>query len=173
MKPLGKLIVKEQFHGSPVHIADFNSDHLKSLGFHFGDIEQARFFAKEHGYIHECDLHFANIVDIGKQDWGWTCAAFVAHAFFIACILNRIATSHEDFIPFLGPLPSSGWSTARMRITNHISNDEQKALIELFTSYGFDGVRYINNFEPPNRTGGVAYFVINSEQITIKSVAKL
>ena len=169
MKPLGKLNVEKQFHGSPSQILSFDSSQLKSLGFHFGDIHQARHFAGRDGFIHECDLSFKNIVDIGEQDWGWTCAAAIAFAFFLACISGGIPTTHEDFVPFLGPV-EGGWSRIKIKITPRVSADEQRALVDLFTSYGFDGVRYTNNFEPPDMPGAIAYFVTTSKQITIRKV---
>ena len=169
MKPIGKLLVDKQFHGSLIRLSNFNSSHLKSLGFHFGDIEQAKYFAGTAGFIHECDLSFSNIVDIGEYDWGWTCAAAIAFAFFMACMSGGVPTNREDFVPFLGSNNSS-WSLAKIKMTNHISSDEQKALVKLFESYGFDGVRYTNNCEPPNRPGHIAYFVVNPDQITIRDV---
>jgi len=164
IKPIGLHIAKDQFHGSPERFTAFDQSSLRSLGFHFGDIEQAKYFAGDSGFIYEGDLAFQNLVDIGKQDWGWTCAAFIAFAFHLACLSGKIPTSADDFIPFLGLEP---WSLTAIKRTRQITEYEQFHLVELFRSYGFDGVRYINNFEPPGMTGGIAYLVLSPIQIKL------
>ena len=55
----------------------------------------------------------------------------------------------------------------KIKKTRQIKEDEQIRLVELFRSYDFDGVRYINNFEPPGRTGGIAYLVMSPTQIKL------
>lgn len=157
----GPLTVRGQYHGSPNNFESFEAHDLKSVGYHFGDIVQAKHFAKENGFIYHADLTFDRCLDI-RNDWGWTSAQHVALALHNQCTQRHIAVKVEDFMPILGP---PGWSMHSFKKPNRISAEEQRLLIELFVRCGFDGVRYLNKFEPPGSINRVAYFVTRPDQI--------
>lgn len=160
----GAFHVRGQFHGSPGDFESFEENKLKSLGFHFGDIAQARHFAKEAGFVYHADLTFKNCLDI-REDWGWTSAQHVALALNTKCWFRGIAHENKDFEPILGPAP---WSQHTFTKTDKITADEQRRLIDLFSKCGFDGVRYVNKWEPPGSVNRVAYFVIDPAQIAFR-----
>lgn len=163
----GSLRANGQFHGSPKRFDSFEVSELWSFGFHFGDIHQAKHFAKESGFIYKADLKFQRCLDI-DSDWGWTCAKFVALALHGRCALEGIPHNIEDFVAILGPAP---WSSANIEKTDRITMAEQAELIALLAKCGFDGVRYINRFEPPGSVNRIAYFVIDPSQIQLRGVS--
>lgn len=158
--------VRGQYHGSPARFSSFSAEGLRSLGFHFGDIAQAFDFAKEAGFIYKADLTFAQLLDI-KSDWGWTSAPHLAFALHTECFVRGILLKTEDFEPFLGPSP---WASVTLEKRRGISQEEQKALVQLFRKYGFDGVRYPNHFEPRASLRRIAYFVTDPSQIALREV---
>jgi predicted GNAT family N-acyltransferase len=160
----GPFRVRGQFHGSKEDFDSFETNKLKSLGFHFGDIVQALHFATGAGFIYHADLTFKNCLDI-RQDWGWTSAQHVALALNSKCWFQGIAHENKDFEPILGPAP---WSQHTFTKTDRISEDEQRLLKDLFTKCGFDGVRYVNKWEPLGSVNRVAYFVIDPAQISFR-----
>lgn len=160
----GAFRVRGQFHGSEGDFESFEANKLKSLGFHFGDIVQARHFAKETGFIYHADLNFKNCLDI-RQDWGWTSAQHVALALNAKCTFGGIARDMKDFEAILGPAP---WSMYSFKKTERITADEQHLLVDLFSKCGFDGVRYVNKWEPPGSVNRTAYFVIDPAQIDFR-----
>jgi hypothetical protein len=170
MNIVGPCKIAGVFHGSPDQFETFQQSPLKSLGFHFGDIGQAQCHAGNNGWIYRANLMFENLIDIGDQDWGWTTAGCIAFAFYTACLFGRIPTSREDFVEFLGQPP---WFFADIKKTDSLSEKEQNQLIALFRSYDFDGVQYVNKFEPPNNPGNPAYFVLSPAQINLLEIRKV
>lgn len=168
MRGVGEYRAEGFFHGSPEKFDKFKRSRLRSFGFHFGDIEQAKHFAGSTGWIYKADLLFENLIDIGERDLGWKRASLIAFAFHSFCLQNGIRPREEDFFQILGPPP---WSSTTLRPTTEISSSEQGELVRLFKAYGFDGVRYVNQFELPaaRRT---AYFVIDRKQIENLRVTK-
>ena len=162
---MGEQTVCAQYHGSIENFESFEHSKLRSLGFHFGDIQQAKHFSGDNGYIYKVNLRFKNLFDIGEQDWGWTSAQHIALFFYLTCLTNNVPVSTEDFFPILGSQPWPGLT--ELTITKELSPENQERLISLFRSYDCDGIRYINKFEPPGQTGSVAYFVFDPYQIEI------
>ncbi|HRE84281.1 MAG TPA: GNAT family protein [Opitutaceae bacterium] len=155
-----------QFHGSATNFPSFSSQGLKSLGFHFGDIAQALDFSKSSGFIHKVDLSFRRLINI-ESDWGWTSASHIAFALYSTFASRGQQIEISDLVPLLGQPP---WEWARLKKGMGVSNDEQNLLCQLLRKYGYDGVRYINHFEPRVSLKRVAYFVIDPRQITTREV---
>ena len=52
MRIMGEQTVCAQYHGSIENFESFEHSKLRSLGFHFGDIQQAKHFSGDNGYIY-------------------------------------------------------------------------------------------------------------------------
>jgi hypothetical protein len=166
---VGPFKAEGVYHGTYQAFDGFSDEYLSSIGFHFGDLKQATYFAGKHGEggrIIKANLAFNNLVDIGKDDWGWIDCKRGALLCFMQFVKSKIAIDRDEFTKILG---SNDWSLAAYPPTQKMNADERRAFANLLRAHDFDGVRYTNNYEPPGKAGGTAYFVLNVAQIAILS----
>ena len=170
---IGRFEADDVYHGTYEEFDQFSDEYLASVGFHFGDLPQAKYFATKRGpggRIIQAQLVFNNLVDIGKDDWGWIDCKRGALQCYMKFNQSGISLDEEVFTTILGPKP---WNNATFPITQKMSAEERLAFANLLRAHNFDGVRYTNNYEPPQVTGGLAYFVLDAAQITIVSTVPL
>ena len=160
---LGPQTIEGVFHGSVKIFPDFKRDGYNSLGIHFGDIEQAKHFAKADGQIIKADLNFENLLDIKNTDLGWTTEKMIT--LVLKSRLQVVGEIHEEhFAAILEGIPDSTFSIEQ---TTRLEGAATERLVRLLDAHGVDGIKYRNNVEPPGRTGGTAYFVLRDTQIRI------
>ena len=173
VREFGKCEVSDVCHGTYQAFDAFSQEYLSSIGFHFGDLTQATYFATTNGAggrIVKANLSFKNLMDIGPDDWGWIdCkrAALLCHYKFSQ---SKIPVDREAFAKILG---QNEWNLADYKPTEKMTTDERGAFADLLRAHDIDGVRYTNNCEPPGKAGGTAYFVLNANQIEIRSIREL
>lgn len=162
-KMLGNQSITNVFHGSRNHFLAFKETGYDSLGIHFGDLAQAKFFAKDSGQIIKANLHFHGLFDVGSSDIGWTSETVVA-AKLREKMQFSVGIIQELFDEILAHAPSS---LCEMEHTEKLSGERAARLIALLDAHGIDGIRYTNQCEPPGRTGGIACFVLRTSQIEV------
>ena len=162
---LGSLTVRSVFHGSPCHFDTFDCDRNHSIGIHFGDLDQAKYFAGEKGQIIKADLEFKNLFDVKKSDLGWTSEIAVATALRDK-MMRTVGIIPEAF----EKIATSDLSSVEWKITTKMSGASVERLIRLLELHDIDGIKYTNLVEPPERPGGEAYFVLRAVQVTILDV---
>lgn len=159
----GGIQINGVYHGSRMHYEKLAADGYHSVGIHFGDISQARYFAGAGGQILRCNLRFRNLLDVKNSDLGWTSELIVATG------LKLLMATSVGIIPeeFDKILKNTTHSLAEIRVPRSIDGEGAKRLVELIDAHGFDGIKYTNRNEPPGRVGGVAYFVLRGSQVDI------
>lgn len=167
---IGPCSVKGVFHGTYEKFEIFSDEYLQSVGFHFGDEVQATYFATKRGpggRIIEADLSFKNLVDIGRDDWGWNDCKRGALLCYIRFLESGIAMDRNAFQKILG---APELDLAAYPPTFKMNLGERQAFQDLLRAHNIDGIQYTNRNEPPNDTGRTAYFVLNKDQIRIMRI---
>lgn len=161
-RELGRITIENVFHGSPNHFAEFNTALNHSVGIHFGDIDQARYFARSaDGQIIKADLAFDNLLDVTGSDLGWENEAVVAFILKIE-MMTSVGIIREEFEKIV---PAATSLHELLRTTKPISETGAHMIVALLNAHGIDGIKYTNLKEPPGRIGALAYFVLRPEQV--------
>lgn len=94
---LGERTISGVYHGSRNHFEEFDTELNHSVGIHFGDIEQARYFTGgSGGQIIKADLQFSNLLDLTGSDLGWENEAVVAFIMRIQ-MMTTVGIIPEEF----------------------------------------------------------------------------
>lgn len=161
-KCLGSQVVEGVFHGTRAHFLDFAESGYNSFGIHFGDLKQAKYFAKDSGQIIKANLHFKCLFDVGASDLGWTTELIIA-SLLKEKFMFTIGIFHEAF----DQIVPQEFSLRSFPQTPAISPEESTRIRNLLDEHGVDGIKYKNSNEPRGANGGIAYLVLRRSQIKI------
>lgn len=152
------------FHGTPSIFDEFCGDYIHSVGFHFGDREQAEYRVRglsPRRIVRVYLRRLRGFIDIrGTGDPGWENPAATA----LALVPKRVLTVHEQHR--LG-LPNDMRSALRKTYSSVERRRLNLSIAELIKAKGFDGVTYDNQNEPKDGKTRDAYCVFNPAQIVI------
>jgi ADP-Ribosyltransferase in polyvalent proteins len=93
------------YHGTKASFEVFSDDYLRSMGFHFGCLEQANYFAGRSGRIISVHLLAQHLADIRGSDCGWLHSKAT-----IPCLEFHELISHEKTVELLGTENTSSFN---------------------------------------------------------------
>lgn len=150
------------YHGTRHTFDHFSDEYLQSIGFHFGCITQAKFFAGDgaDGRIISAYLSAHNLADIRPSDFGWLQPQVTVVCLHFANLINEAEATEL--------LDGGDLSLASYR--HHIESLEKRQLLNrrlmaLLETKGYDGIIYSNKQEPPDGVLRDAYLVFHANQI--------
>jgi hypothetical protein len=94
------------YHGTKDSFEVFSDDYLRSMGFHFGCLEQANCFAGLRGHIISVHLLAQQLADIRGSDCGWLHSKAT-----ISCLEFHELISHKEAVELLGTDDTSSINT--------------------------------------------------------------
>jgi hypothetical protein len=151
------------YHGTKAHFKDFSDEHLQSLGFHFGCLNQAKHFAgtSSYGRIISAHLLVLSPADIRPSDCGWLQAQRT-----ICCLFFKNLITYNEATELLdgGKISYAYYRVIESKEQRQALNRKTVALLE---SKGYDGIIYSNKQEPPDGIERDAYLVFHARQIYV------
>lgn len=151
---MNELTKIEAYHASPYNF-DFSHDNMRELGFHFGDLSQAKHRSKYLGNNSKIKKFLLNIKNpmILEDALKWD----------LKNTLNKISKAGyiDNEKEVASNILSNAVKISKQKGTS-LNNESLKLLILFIENLGFDGIKYYNLGE----TGGEAWIAFHPEQIT-------
>jgi ADP-ribosyltransferase-like protein len=149
------------YHGTRAAFDTFSDNYLHSLGFHFGDPDQANHFAGQGTFARVIPVYLMirRLIDLKASDAGWLNPKQTAIGLYIDDFLTP-----TEAISIIG---SENLSLAAHRELEspEVREERNKQIIVALETKGFDGILYTNNQEPGDGLGRKAYLVFHASQI--------
>lgn len=151
------------FHGTTRDFLGFQETELRSVGFHFGDPDQANHFAPGDApgaRIFPVYLRCGKTLDVTGSDFGWLKPKATALCLFFSQVISL-----REMMDLLDGTP-----TSMVECANAIVSDAQRSQLNLricalIGAAGYDSVLYTNKQEPPDGKHRPAYFALSARQI--------
>jgi ADP-Ribosyltransferase in polyvalent proteins len=149
------------YHGTSASFDTFSDNYLQSLGFHFGDPDQANHFAGQGTFARVIPVYLIirSLIDLEASDAGWLNPKQTAIGLYIDDFLTA-----GEAISIIG---SENLSLAAYRELEslEVRQERNKQIIGALETKGFDGIVYRNNQEPGDGVGRKSHLVFHASQI--------
>ena len=149
------------YHGTTAFFSSFSDKYLQSLGFHFGCITQAKYFASRapKGRIIAAYILARKLADVRPSDCAWLQTQGA-----VICLQDCGFLSSKEADELL-----DGGERSLAAHRGIESQEERRALnakiITFLKAKGYDGIVCSNRQEPPDGIRRDAYLIFRAEQI--------
>ena len=158
------------FHGSPNKFSYFDDSRPRSVGHHFGDIDQALWRIQGIGYIYQVEIRCDRplIVD---EDFGWEHPIWTLKKLFD----YPEVVSFDELVAFIEYVESKvGDLSVYLEMVPDVKRAEANLMIVQFLeAKGYDGIIYPNTNEPRDHVEREAFCIFRGRQAKILNITQV